>query len=59
MIRNIGDMLIPYDVEKLAEIGRTDIDTAAVALKLFEQVGLIEIWKQGIILNGGKGHGWF
>lgn len=43
LIRNIGDMLIPYDVEKLAEIGRTDIDTAAVALKLFEQVGLIEV----------------
>jgi len=43
LIRNVGDMLIPYDVEKLAEIGRTDIDTAVVALKLFEQVGLIEI----------------
>lgn len=43
LIRNVGDMLIPYDVEKLAEIGRTDIDTAAVALKLFEQVGLIEV----------------
>ena len=43
LIRNIGDMLIPYDVEKLAEIGRTDVDTAAVALKLFEQVGLIEV----------------
>jgi len=43
LIRNVGDMLIPYDVEKLAEIGRTDIDTAVVALKLFEQVGLIEV----------------
>lgn len=43
LIRNVGDMLIPYDVEKLAEIGRADIDTAAVALKLFEQVGLIEV----------------
>ena len=43
LIRNVGDMLIPYDVAKLAEIGRTDVDTAAVALKLFEQIGLIEI----------------
>lgn len=49
LIRNVGDMLVPYDVKKLAEITNTDFDTAAVAMELFKKIGLIEILENGEI----------
>lgn len=49
LIRNVGDMLVPYDVRKLAEITNTDFDTAVVAMELFKKIGLIEILENGEI----------
>lgn len=49
LIRNVGEMLIPYDINKLAEITKTDIDTARVAMELFKNIGLIQILENGEI----------
>ena len=35
LMRAIGNIFIPYDVAKLAEMTRTDVDTVAVAMQLF------------------------
>ena len=43
LIRTVGNMLIPYDLKKLAEITRTDLDTAMVAIQLFQKAGLVEL----------------
>lgn len=48
MIRRVGEMLVPYDYKKLAEITRTNPDTALVALKLLTEIGLIKV------LDGGE-----
>ena len=42
LIRYVGDTLMPYDVKALAKLTNTDKDTVAVALKAFEEIGLIE-----------------
>lgn len=49
LIRNVGQMLIPYDVKKLAEATKTDIDTVRVAMELFKNLGLIQILENGEI----------
>lgn len=49
LIRNVGDMLIPYDVKKLSEITRTDIDTVRVAMEIFKKTGLVQILENGEI----------
>lgn len=49
LIRNVGEMLIPYDVKKLAEATRTDVDTVRVAMDLFKNIGLIQILENGEI----------
>ena len=49
LIRNVGDMLIPYDEKKLAEITKTDIDTVRVAMSLFKKIGLVQILENGEI----------
>lgn len=48
LIRTVGNMLVPYDAKKLAEITKTDFDTAVVAMELLKKIGLIEI------LDGGE-----
>lgn len=47
LIREIGNMLIPYSHEKLAEITHTPLDTVVVATELFVKIGLIEILSDG------------
>lgn len=47
LIRNVGKLLIPYDIEKLAEMTKTDIDTAVVAMELLKKIGLVEIMDDG------------
>ena len=42
LIRYVGDTLMPYDIKALAKLTNTDKDTVAVALKAFEEIGLIE-----------------
>ena len=49
LIRNVGEMLIPYDVKKLAEITNTSQDTVRVAMEIFKNVGLIQILDNGEI----------
>ena len=49
LIRNVGNMLIPYDVKKLSEITRTEIDTVRVAMECFKKIGLVEILDNGEI----------
>lgn len=47
LMRTVGDIFVPYDIKKLAEITRTDIDTAMVAMQLFEKIGLVQILENG------------
>ena len=47
MIRRVGNILVPYDYKKLAEITRTNPDTVIVALKLLTQIGLITVLENG------------
>ena len=42
LIRNVGEILIPYDISKLAEITRVNKDTAIVAMELFKKIGLVQ-----------------
>lgn len=41
LTRQIGDMIIPYNVDKIAEITHIDVDTVRVALELYKRIGLI------------------
>lgn len=47
LIRKVGDMLIPYDAKKLAEITNTPKDTVIVALELLKKIGLVKILDNG------------
>ena len=49
LVRNVGQMLIPYDVSKLAEMTKTPTDTVRVAMELFKNLGLIQILENGEI----------
>lgn len=49
LIRNVGELLIPYDVKKLGEMTNTDIDTVRIAMELFKQIGLVQILDNGEI----------
>lgn len=52
LIRRVGDMLIPYDAEKLAMLTNTDIEVVVVAMELLKQAKLVEILENGeIYLN--------
>ena len=47
LIRTIGNMVIPYNIKKLAEITNTDFDTAVVAMELFKKSELAEVLEGG------------
>jgi len=49
LVRNVGEMLVPYDVKKLAEMTKTDIDTVRVSMDLFTRIGLVQILENGEI----------
>ena len=49
LIRTVGDILVPYDVGKLAEITRTSVDTVRIAMQLFQQIGLVQVLENGEI----------
>lgn len=52
LIRYVGEKLIPYDVKALAKLTDTPVDTVAVAMKTFEEIGLISVSEIGeIYLN--------
>ncbi len=49
LIRNVGDILIPYDNKKLSELTKMDFDTVTVAMELLKKIGLIKILESGEI----------
>lgn len=49
LIRRVGDLLVPYDKNRLAEITRTDVDTVVVAMELLQKIGLVKILENGEI----------
>lgn len=49
LIRTVGKILVPYDVDKLAKITKTNKDTVLVAMKLLEEIGLIEVQENGAL----------
>ncbi len=49
LIRLIGENLIPYDIKSLSKVTNTPVDTVRVAMKLFEEIGLIKLLESGEI----------
>ena len=45
----IGEMLIPYDVNKIARDTKFNVDTVIVAMELFKKIGLIYELDNGIL----------
>lgn len=52
LIRQVGEMAVPYDTAKLAEITRTDFKSTYVGLGLLKKSGLIEVLDDGAIRIG-------
>lgn len=42
LIRYVGEKLIPYDIKALGNLTNTPVDTVAVAMKTFIEIGLVE-----------------
>lgn len=49
LIRNVGSMLVPYDIKTLSRVTNTDPDTVRVAMELFKRIGLVQILENGEI----------
>ena len=49
LIRNVGNMLVPYDAKKLSDLTNTDVDTVKVAMDMFKKIGLVDILENGEI----------
>lgn len=49
MFSMVGEMIIPFDVNKIAKDTKTEIDTVIVALELFKRIGLIYEQENGIL----------
>ena len=49
LIRLVGETLIPYDVKSLSKLTGVPSDTVAVAMQLFEKIGLIKVLDSGEI----------
>ena len=49
LIRKVGNILIPYDNRKLAELTKMDFDTVTVAMELLKKIGLVSILETGEI----------
>ena len=45
----VGEMLIPYDINKIARDTKFDIDTVIVAMELFKKIGLIYEQENGVL----------
>lgn len=55
LVRKVGDMIIPYDVKKIAEITRFKFDTVVVAMGLYKKIGLIVEREDGVFVVAGIG----
>ena len=49
IIRIVGEKLIPYDKKALARLTNTDVDTVTIAMNLFTQIGLVDVFDTGEI----------
>lgn len=49
LIRQVGNILIPYDNQKLAELTKMDFDTVTVSMELLKQIGLVKVLDNGEI----------
>lgn len=49
LIRKVGNILIPYDNKKLAELTKMDFDTVTVAMGLLRKIGLVKVLENGEI----------
>lgn len=49
LVRNVGNMMIPYDPESLAKLTNYKADTVKVAMDLFQKIGLIQMLDSGEI----------
>lgn len=49
LIRKVGNVLIPYDNKKLAELTKMDFDTVTVAMELLKKIGLVTVFESGEI----------
>lgn len=49
LIRNVGNMVVPYDHVKLGELTKTNADTVKVAMQLLIEIGLVEILGNGAL----------
>ena len=49
LIRNVGSMLVPYDIKTLSRVTNTEPDTVRVAMELFKRIGLVQILENGEI----------
>lgn len=47
LIRKVGNMLVPYDNKKLADLTKTPIDTVIVAMELLKGIGLVKVLEGG------------
>lgn len=47
LMRQVGDVLIPYEIKKIAEITRTEIPIVEAALDLLKQIGYVQVLDSG------------
>ena len=55
LVRKVGDMIIPYDIKKIAEVTRFKFDTVVVAMGLYKKIGLIVEREDGVLVIAGIG----
>lgn len=49
LMRQVGQILVPYDAKRLSELTRIDFDTVVTAMSLLEKIGLVQILENGEI----------
>ena len=49
LVRKVGQMLIPYDAEKLADFTRSDVNTVQCAIVNLKMCGLVEVLEDGTL----------
>ena len=47
LIRKVGEMLIPYDNKKIAQLTNTDFDTVTIAMGILQKIELDKILENG------------
>ena len=52
LVRRVGQMLIPYDAEKLADFTRSDVNTVQCAIVNLKMCGLVEVLEDGTTFHG-------